>query len=51
MGLAAIICAVSNVPTSGKVHGEAYWKGRKRVCPYTSLQFFSPHSNFFPGKN
>jgi len=27
MGLAAIICAVSNVPTSGKVHGEAYWKG------------------------
>ena len=27
MGLAAIICAVSNVPTSGKVHGEAYWRG------------------------
>lgn len=27
MGLAAIICAVSNVPTSGKVHGEAFWKG------------------------
>ncbi|CAD7938482.1 unnamed protein product [Amoebophrya sp. A120] len=33
MGLAAIICAVSNVPTSGKVHGEAYWKGHMCFGP------------------
>ncbi len=33
MGLAAIICAVSNVPTSGKVHGEAYWKGHMSFGP------------------
>merc|ERR1719223_628678 len=33
MGLAAIICAVSNVPTSGKVHGEAFWKGHMSFGP------------------
>lgn len=33
MGLAAIICAVSNVPTSGKVHGEAYWRGHMSFGP------------------
>lgn len=33
MGLAAIICAVSNVPTSGKVHGEAFWKGHMSFSP------------------
>jgi len=33
MGLAAIICAVSNVPTSGKVHGEQYWKGHMSFGP------------------
>lgn len=33
MGLAAIICAVSNVPTSGKVHGEQFWKGHMSFGP------------------
>ena len=33
MGLAAIICAVSNVPTSGKVHGETYWRGHMSFGP------------------
>jgi hypothetical protein len=32
MGVAAMICAVSNVPTSGKVHGEQYWMGHMSFC-------------------